>query len=274
MDIVQERAYAKLNLTLGVLFKRMDGYHALDSLMQTIDLADTITIEKDAQVTVTNTGIQLPYNNTMRRAAIAYQAYTGKGARIRAIKRIPAEAGMGGASADAAAVLRGMQLIYGELDDASLMEIALSVGADVPFMMRGGLARAEGIGEQLTPLRSCPMYFVIAKPEAGISTRELYYGLNLPRPQPDTAGAIGAIAAGDLPKLGSLLFNALEEPAASIVPEIASLHKKLIDAGALGAAMTGSGSTVFGLFPDFPSAKIGLKAVEGCAFARVCRTQG
>ena len=272
MDTIQERAYAKLNLTLGVLFKRTDGYHALDTLMQTIDLYDTVTIDRDAQISVTSTGMMLPYNNTLRRAALAYQAYTGRGASIRVIKRIPAESGMGGGSADAAAVLRGMQQLYGALDDAALKEIALFVGADVPFCLKGGLQRAQGVGEELTPLASTDMTFAIAKPAEGVSTQQLFYSLPLPQKLPETGKAIAAITAGDLHALGPLLFNALEETAAESVPEISALHQRFIELGALGAAMTGSGSTVFGLFETAQAARKALEAVKGdVAFARICK---
>lgn len=271
MDLVQERAYAKLNLNLGVLYKRMDGYHALDTLMQSIDLYDTVTVEKDTQVTVTASGSLLPYNNTLRRAALAYMAYTGKGARIHVVKRIPMQSGLGGGSTDAAAVLRAMQQLYGDLDEKSLLDIALSVGADVPFCLTGGLARCRGIGEQIDRIAGIPMYFVIAKPETGVSTRELFYSLPLPRPEPNMTAALGAIANGDLAALGKLLFNALEEPAVNLVPEIAVLHERLIQAGALGASMSGSGSTVFGLFDSAKAAREAFGSVADASFARNCR---
>ena len=271
MDLIQERAYAKINLNLGVLYKRVDGYHALDTLMQTIDLYDTVTVEKDSQVTVTASGSLLPYNNTLRRAALAYMAFTGKGARIHVVKRIPMQSGLGGGSADAAAVLRAMQTLYGELDEKNLLDIALSVGADVPFCLTGGLARCRGIGEQIEQLPGIPMYFVIAKPAVGISTRELFYSLSLPRPEPNMGAALVAIANNDLPTLGRVLFNALEESAAEQVPEIAVLHQKLAGAGALGVSMTGSGSTVFGLFDSAKAAREAFGAVSDASFARNCR---
>ncbi len=273
MDIICERAYAKLNLTLGVLYKRVDGYHALDSVMHTVDLSDTVTVEKDAAVTVTATGATLPYNNTLRRAALAYQAYTGRGARIRAVKRIPSEAGLGGGSADAAAVLRAMQRLYGALDREALLDIALSVGADVPFLMEGGLARAEGVGELLTPLPDpAPLTFLLVKPEAGVSTRQLFCALPLPRPLPQTAAAMAALIRSDAAALGPLLFNALEAPAVELVPEIGVLKQLLLDAGALGASMTGSGSTVFGLFSDPAAATAAVSVLPGNVFYRVCRS--
>ena len=252
MEITTVRAYAKLNLTLGVLYRRVDGYHALDSIMQSIDLCDDVTLEKAPDVFVTATGMTLPYANTLRKAAERYEALTGCGAHIRVVKRIPAEAGLGGGSADAAAVLFGLQTLYGALDERTLAQTALAVGADVPFCLyaqRGGaIARARGVGEALTPLDGAPLHFVVAKPRRGVSTKALFCALSLPRRLPDTDAAIAALIQNDARSLGPLLFNALEELAVALVPEIGALKQCLWDAGACGASMTGSGSAVFGLF--------------------------
>jgi len=272
MDRVTQRAYAKLNLTLGVLYKRSDGYHALDSIMQSVDLFDTVTIERANDVLVTSTGMLLPFDNTVRRAAEKYRALTGRGAHVRVEKRIPAEAGMGGGSADAAAVLNGMQALYGEVDEPTLIELGAAVGADVPFCMRGGLRRAEGIGEILTPLRGPKMNFVVVKPKQGVSTKKLFSMLKLPRSMPDTTGCMRALADGDVPAAAALLFNALEEPAVGLVPEIGEIKRALLDAGALNACMTGSGSAVFGLFPDESSAREASAKLTGYDFVRFCRS--
>ncbi len=272
MDRITQRAYAKLNLTLGVLYKRRDGYHALDSIMQSIDLFDTVTVERASDVLVTSTGMLLPFDSTVRRAVEKYRALTGRGAHVRVEKRIPAEAGMGGGSADAAATLTGMQTLYGEVDEPTLMELGAAVGADVPFCMRGGLQRAEGIGEVLTPLNGPKLNFVVVKPAQGVSTKRLFSMLKLPRSMPDTAGCIKALASGDVPAVAKLLFNALEEPAIELVPEIGTAKRALLDAGALNAGMSGSGSAVFGLFPDEDSAQEACARLDGFAFARVCRS--
>ncbi len=274
MDRTSERAYAKLNLTLGVLYKRSDGYHALDSIMQSIDLFDTVSIERANDIIVTSTGMQLPYDNTVRRAAEQYRALTGRGAHIRVSKRIPAEAGMGGGSADAAATLLGLQKIYGEADEKTLFELGASIGADVPFCMRGGVQRAEGIGEVLTPLRGMKLYFVVAKPKEGVSTKKLFSLLKLPRSMPETTACIKALAAGDMISLAPLLFNALEEPAVELVPEIGAVKAALLEAGALAASMTGSGSAVFGLFETRELAEAALPKLETFAFSRVCESVG
>ena len=271
--MIQERACAKVNLTLGVTGRRSDGYHTLDSLMVTTDLCDDVTVTRCREVIVTCTGMFLPYRNTLRAAAERYRALTGRGARIHVYKRIPAEAGLGGGSADAAAVLRAMQRLYGEAEERDLYDIALRVGADVPFCLQGGLCRAQGVGEVLTPFRlGAPLHLVLAKPAAGVSTRALFERLNLPQPLPDTARAMAALSGGDVRALGPLLCNALQAEAEALVPEIGTLRQRLLALGALGACMTGSGSAVFGLFetPEAAAAACAAIAEEpACAFARV-----
>ncbi len=271
--MIQERACAKVNLTLGVTGRRSDGYHTLDSLMVTTDLCDDVTVTRCREVIVTCTGMFLPYRNTLRAAAERYRALTGRGARIHVYKRIPAEAGLGGGSADAAAVLRGMQRLYGEAEERDLYDIALRVGADVPFCLQGGLCRAQGVGEVLTPFRlGAPLHLVLAKPAAGVSTRALFERINLPQPLPDTARAMAALSGGDVRALGPLLCNALQAEAEALVPEIGTLRQRLLALGALGASMTGSGSAVFGLFetPEAAAAACAAIAEEpACAFARV-----
>lgn len=271
--MIQERACAKVNLTLGVTGRRSDGYHTLDSLMVTTDLCDDVTVTRCREVIVTCTGMFLPYRNTLRAAAERYRALTGRGARIHVYKRIPVEAGLGGGSADAAAVLRGMQRLYGEAEERDLYDIALRVGADVPFCLQGGLCRAQGVGEVLTPFRlGAPLHLVLAKPAAGVSTRALFERLNLPQPLPDTARAMAALSGGDVRALGPLLCNALQAEAEALVPEIGTLRQRLLALGALGASMTGSGSAVFGLFETAEAAAAACAAIAeepACAFARV-----
>jgi len=154
MNMVIEKAYAKINLMLGVLYKRMDGYHALDSLMQSISLYDEVIVRRSRSVEVTSTGNVLPYDNTVRRAVEKYRSLTGYGASVQVVKRIPMEAGLGGGSSDAAAVLRGMQRIYHGLSSGLLIDVALSVGADVPFCLQGGTERAQGIGERISTIKA------------------------------------------------------------------------------------------------------------------------
>ena len=272
MDTSTKRAYAKLNLTLGVLYKRADGYHALDSIMQTIDLFDTVTVERARDIVVTSTGMLLPYDNTVRRAAELYRALTGRSAHIRVVKRIPAEAGLGGGSADAAATLNALQELYGEVDEKTLLEIAAKVGADVPFCLKGGTQRAEGIGEVLTPVRGMKLHLVVAKPAEGVSTKKLFSLLKLPRTMPETTAALKALSDGNLDELCPLLYNALEEPAIELVPEIGRIKADLLARGAKAACMSGSGSAVFGVFADKAAAEQARAGLSNVAFSCVCES--
>ena len=268
---ILERAYAKLNLTLGVLLRRADGYHELDSLMQSVDLYDRVLVEKSRKVEIYVTGASLPFENTMYLAASRYKALTGCGAIVRCEKRIPAEAGLGGGSADAAAVLRGLQKLHRMASDQELTKIALSVGADVPFCLYGGLARCQGIGELLTPFAAKePLHFVLAKPPVGVSTRTLFEALPLPRPRAQTHAAMRELAQGDAASLAPFLSNALESAAVELVPEIGQYKERLLAAGALAAVMTGSGSAVFGLFADEESAKSAETALADLHWVQYC----
>ena len=273
MNIIEELAFAKLNLTLGILYKRQDGYHAIDTIMQTIDLFDRVLVQKSKTVEVTVSGMQLPHDNTMYRAAALYREETGCGAKIFCEKRIPAEAGLGGGSADAAAVLRGLNRLHRMCDDATLQRIALKVGADVPFCLVGGTCRCEGVGEILTPF-ACKqrLYFVLCKPQEGVSTKELYQALSLPRPRVETFRAMAALGTGDVERLASVMQNVLEPPAIERVPLIGELKQRLLKAGALAAQMTGSGSAVFGLFRTEEEAKTALGCVSDQPFSMVCHT--
>lgn len=271
--IVEELAFAKLNLTLGILYKRQDGYHAIDTVMQTVSLFDRVFIEKSKTVEVTVTGMQLPPDNTMYKAAMLYKQETGFGAKIRCEKRIPQEAGLGGGSADAAAVLRGLQRQHRMCDDRTLAEIALKIGADVPFCLRGGTCRCEGVGEILTPFQlHHRLYFVLCKPNEGVSTKALFQSLSLPRPRVQTLRAMAALGTGNLESLAAVMQNVLEPPAIARVPEIGRLKQRLLDLGALAAQMTGSGSCVFGLFASEEEAKAADAALTDVPFHTVCYT--
>lgn len=259
--MIQEKAYAKLNLTLGVLFKRTDGYHALDSLMVTVDLCDLVTVERAKDVDVVTEGARLPLENTMYKAATLYKQLTGRGALIRCKKRLPSEAGMGGGSADAAAVLRALQKLHRMATDDELARIALQVGADVPFCLRGGLCRCEGVGEILTPVPCPEMHFCVVKPERGVSTGALFRALPMPRPRVQTLRAMELITKSRLREAAPLLENALEAPAQDLVPEIGEAREALLQNGALAARMTGSGSAVFGVFEEAAAAKQAAEAL-------------
>ncbi len=269
MDI---KAYAKINITLDVLRKRPDGYHDLRGIMCAISIYDRVSIEPAEDIRF-SCDIPLPENNTAVKAARLFLEETGKGAEIRLEKRIPSEAGLGGASADAAAVLRGMNELYGNpLPPNKLYELGLKVGADVPFCLMGGCAVAEGVGEILTPLPIPNMHLVIVKGNSGVSTAALFKSLRLPVEHPDTDVAIAAIQKGDISALAPLCKNALEPPATALLPEIAEHKKLLMQSGALSAFMTGSGAAVVGIFKDADAARNGAAALEHLPFACVCHT--
>ena len=253
-------ARAKLNLTLDVLGKRPDGYHDLKMVMQSVALADTLTVE-----TWTGEGLEvrtdlsfLPNNekNLAAAAALAFQTVTGRdlgGVAIAIEKRIPVCAGMGGGSSDAAAVLRSLERMLGTGQDlAALAGIGERVGSDVPYCVLGGTALAEGRGEVLTPLSALPhCHVVICKPAFSISTPELFRavdGVRL-RCRPDTDGVLAALEAGDLGGVARRMYNVFED----VLPsrqrtEVAAIRSALVQHGALGANMSGTGPTVFGLF--------------------------
>ena len=272
MERVEEKAYAKLNLTLGVLYKRMDGYHALDTLMQTVSLYDRVTVAPSKTVEVHVTGAELPFENTMYRAAVAYKQLSGKGAFITCEKRLPSEAGMGGGSADAAAVLRGLQRLHRMLTDREIQDIALSVGADVPFCLQGGLCRCEGVGEILTPVVGPTLQFALVKPPRGVSTKALFQSLSLPRKRVETVRCLAKLGQNDLPGAAAYMENALEAPAIDLVPEIGEIKAALLERGALTACMTGSGSAVFGLFRTEEGAKAAVTGFPEDYYTAVCHS--
>ncbi len=246
------QAPAKLNLTLEILHKRDDGYHELKSLMTTVGIFDTIRMRR-ADVPCVNfscDGIDTQNNTVMR----AIQLYA-KAANIREYadvyveKRIPSEAGMGGGSADAAAVLWGLQSFYGALDEETLYDVGRRVGADVPFCMKGGVALCEGIGEKLTSVAAMPMWFVVLKGEKGVSTKELFSRIRSVDNGEMTDKAILSLQTQNANiNLAKALYNGMMPPAMEILPEIQSNVKVLYEQGAIGASMTGSGSAVFGMF--------------------------
>lgn len=276
MEFVKLNAYAKINLTLEVLKKREDGYHELRMLMHSIGLSDRIRIEKaDEGVICVECSAPLPEFNTAYRAAQLFIAEKGcGGVRIFLDKNIPAEAGLGGGSADAAGVLHGLQLLYGEMDRERLYEIGKQVGADVPFCLHGGCALACGIGERLTALEPVLLPLLVLKGEKGVSTGALFRSLS-----PESMGDRDGLAERMIKALGedaravaSSLYNALSPAAESLVPAIGEQRERLIEAGALGALMTGSGSAVFGIFESLEKAKQAEARFSDYAFTSVCTT--
>lgn len=258
-------AYAKLNLTLDILRKRADGYHDLQMVMQSIDLTDTLTVAPAQGVGKMSTTLSYLPNDGRNLAQMAARAFreaagTGPEVDISIEKRIPVCAGMAGGSSDAAAVLRAMNQLAGTgLSPMELAGIGAAVGSDVPYCVLGGTALAEGRGELLTPLPSLPpCHVVVCKPPFPISTPLLFSRVDVKRivRRPDTAGLLAALEQGDLTGAARRMYNVFEdvlEPRRQA--EIYAIKAMLIDCGALGASMTGSGPTVFGLFGDLAAAE-------------------
>ncbi len=254
-------ANAKINLTLDILRKREDGYHDLQMVMQSVTLSDALTLTP-AQGTEGQAPSNLHFlptggKNLAQMAAAAFRAAAGLGGEVDVSiqKHIPVCAGLAGGSADAAAVLHAMNQLTGAgLSPAQLAEIGARVGSDVPFCVLGGAALAEGRGERLTPLPCLsPCHIVICKPPFSISTPQLFSRVNVRKivRRPDTAGTVAALEAGDLAGVARRMYNVFEdvlEPRR--MAEIREIESALIDCGALGASMSGSGPSVFGLFQD------------------------
>ena len=259
---MEVRAYAKLNLTLDVIARREDGYHDLRMVMQTVNLADTLTLTEEEQEGVrVRTNLRYLPGDERNLAAVAARKFweingcNGKGLSIDLQKKIPVCAGMGGGSSDAAAVLRALNELYGmNLSVERLAEIGEKVGSDVPYCVVGGTALAEGRGERLTVLPPLPeCCIVICKPAFPISTPELFGCIDCRkiRCRPDTEGIIAALQNRDLAGVSRRLYNVFEDVLTDRRgAEIAEIKSELISCGALGAAMSGTGPTVFGLFDD------------------------
>ncbi len=254
-------ANAKINLTLDILRRREDGYHELQMVMQAVSLADQLTVvpARGTEGTAASDLHFLPTGgkNLAQMAAAAFRAATGLGGPVDVTiqKRVPVCAGLAGGSADAAAVLRAMDELTGAgLSPVELAKIGEGVGSDVPFCVLGGTALAEGRGERLTPLPPLPpCHITICKPPFSISTPQLFSRVNVRKivRRPDTAGTIAALEAGDLAGVARRMYNVFEdvlEPRR--MAEIREIESALIDCGALGASMSGSGPSVFGLFQD------------------------
>jgi len=254
------QARAKINWTLDVVGVLPNGYHDLDMLMQSVTLCDQMTMEDADELTLCvrmgGTFVPADESNLVLRAARALQQASGcqKGAAITLRKYIPVAAGMGGGSSDAAAALKGLNVLWGlGLSDDELEAIGLTIGADVPFCIRGGLQRAQGVGEKLTQVAmKRPLYLVAFQPCKGLSTKEVFTSLHedgiRDEDRPDNASAQKALERGDVRLLGRSLGNVLEPVSRRLRPEIDKAILDIEAAGAVKARMTGSGSAVFGVF--------------------------
>ena len=285
MSVLETRAYAKLNLSLDVLDRRSDGYHEMRMVMQTVTLSDALRLEtgtgKPLSMRSSLGFLPADERNLAAAAALRLCAETGAdcgGLSIELDKSIPVCAGLAGGSADAAAVLRGLNRLLGlGLPPERLEAIGARVGSDVPYCVLGGTALAEGRGERLTPLPALPRcWVVVCKPEFAISTPELFARIDSVRLRcrPDTDGLLSALEEGDLGGAARRMYNVFED----VLPprqrdRVGELKNALIQAGALGANMSGTGPTAFGLF-DCPEAAEEARAVlaENCWDTFLCQT--
>lgn len=282
----EEAAYAKLNLCLDVTEKLPDGYHAVRGVMQSVDYHDDVVLEPGGGEWLVRSDLSyLPTGatNLAARAAVLFREVTGLGPAggvITLTKRIPVCGGFGGGSSDAAAVLRLLNRICGyPLRWEELEAVSLPLGADVPFCIRGGTALAEGRGEILTPLPDfAGRSLVLCRPDFSCSTPELFRTIDRMKLHihPDVNGMRRAVETGDTQGAARRLFNVFE----AALPRkhsdtVWSIRDALLDTGALGAAMTGSGSGIFGMYPDEDTALAALPKLEAEGiYCRAAKTTG
>jgi 4-diphosphocytidyl-2-C-methyl-D-erythritol kinase len=246
---------AKVNLALDVLGKRSDGYHEIATVMQTVDLFDRLTLETAPTISLETDDPALPTDeeNLIVRAALLFREASGveQGARIRLKKRIPVAAGLGGGSSDAAATLWGLNRLWGlRWPRERLLGLAVQLGMDVPFFLTGGPALATGRGERVEPLSGTGSYaLVLVNPRAPLSTREVYERVPAGwQAEPTGARRVAeALATRNAVRVGAALTNHLEAFVAPGFPPVTRMKAALMAAGALGAVMSGSGPTVFGM---------------------------
>ena len=259
MDSYLIKAYAKINLGLDVVRRLENGYHEVRMIMQTVGIHDELMLKRTEKgITVTTDSGELPTdeNNLIYKAAkLMLETYhITSGLHIHLKKNIPVAAGMGGGSTDAAATFKGINRLF-DLDCTleELMKLGVQIGADVPYCVMGGTALAEGIGEKLTSLNPAPdCYLLVAKPDIQVSTKYVYEHLDAEgiKKHPDIDGMAAAIRAGSLDGVTARLGNVLETVTIPDHPEIGAIKRIMLEHGAEGALMSGSGPTVFGIFKD------------------------
>lgn len=264
-DYLELKALAKINLGLDVLGRRENGYHDVRMVMQTIYLYDNVTLKKTKApgVHLTTNLYYLPTDdrNVAYKAAkmLMDEFKIEGGIKITLDKRIPVAAGMAGGSSDAAAVLVGMNRLFElGLSEQELLERGVKLGADVPYCIMRGTVLAEGIGEILTTLPPMPKCFIlVAKPNISVSTKTVYERLDAHEIEdhPDIEGVLAGLKAGDLKKIAGAMGNVLERVTVKDYPIIEEIKNIMKEEGALGAMMSGSGPTVFGIFDDKAVAK-------------------
>ena len=270
--MITASAYAKLNLYLDVVARRPDGFHDIETVMQQISLADTFSLSFDLnehRKFSGNISLGLGDDNLCWKAVrYFYEALHEEPCNIgiNLFKRIPIGAGMGGGSADAAAILKILNKKNGfPFTVPQLCEIGASVGSDVPFCVLGGTAHAAGKGEILTPIPAeTVLHYVVCKPDVFVSTPDMYRRIDELgiRPKLNADAMLSAIVSSDLREIAAAMYNAFEAPAIAFAPEIGIVKQKLLDVGALNAMMTGSGSAVFGLYENAETAALAFESLK------------
>lgn len=282
---MQINAYAKINLGLDITGRRPDGYHELNTVMQTLDLHDVITLgaipevngsTEEGTIILTCSDPSLPVderNLANRAARLLFSEFSiTDNLEIDIQKNIPVAAGLGGGSADAAAVLKGVNEYFGlELTDEELMERGAELGADIPFLIKGGTASARGIGEIIEPLGApCGLSVIVAAPDIRVSTKDVYEEydrIKLSGSHPDIEHLKAAIEMEDSGCIPEFLGNVLEEVTIQDHPVIQDIKDIMMKNGAAGALMSGSGPSVFGLFVDDASIEKAYNSLEESGIA-------
>lgn len=271
MDKYCLKAYAKINLGLDVLKRLPNGYHQVKMIMASIGLCDVLTLEKAQEgIAVTTNSALLPSdesNLAYRAAKLTMDEYgIRSGVRIHIEKKIPIAAGLAGGSTDAAAAMKGISHLFGlNVPLPRLMELGVSIGADVPYCIMGGTALAEGIGEKLTALPPAPAcHILIAKPPVSVSTKYVYEHLDAVEDisHPDIDGMTAAVRAHDLDGILERMGNVLETVTIPAYPMIESIKRQMHSLGADNCLMSGSGPTVFGIFRDCQKAETAYETMK------------
>lgn len=273
-------SHGKINLSLDILYKREDGYHEIESVMQEINLKDKLTfksLEKDIIIETDSPQVPIDFHNLVYKAWEKMKLCTGieKGIYVKIEKAIPVSAGLAGGSSNAASAIKAINFLWDlNLSQRELMDIAKSVGADIPFCIMGGTAQARGIGEELQPLKSFKdVNILICNPGIEISTAYAYSRLNLNGERLDTKGLIEAIEKGDIKGVSKCLGNKMEEAIIKENPIIADIKQTMRDNGALSSLMSGSGPTVFGIFEDLEKMLLTEeKLLKSYPLTYVCKT--
>ncbi len=278
MNKLELKALGKINLGLDVLGRRENGYHDVRMVMQTLYLYDNVTLTKKATpgIEIESNLFYLPKNEeniAWKAAKLLMDEFDIKeGIKIHLDKHIPVAAGMAGGSSNAAAVLYGMnQMFRLGLSPKDLMDRGVKLGADVPYCIMRGTVLAEGIGEKLSPLPPLPKcYILIAKPPISVSTKMVYEKLDSCeiKEHPDIDGILDGLKAQDLKKVASSMGNVLEKVTIEAYPVIARIKECMLESGALGSMMSGSGPTVFGIFEDRKTAKEAFSKVKAQNLAK------